>query len=102
VYEGEFDVHTNLSLVYVATSQVLLSQGRASEALEYAQKASQLRPDAGTPHYVACVSELAAGAPDIARHECDEAVRLLNRNPDFNRRLLDALHELMKKNGLGG
>lgn len=100
VYEGEFDLHTNLSLVYTTTAQVLLAQGRAREALDYAQQASQLRPDAGTPHYVSCGAELAARAPDIARHECAEAVRLLNRNPEFNQRLLEAVREFTSRNGL--
>jgi hypothetical protein len=79
---------------------VLLSRGRATEALDYAQQASQLRPDAGTPHYLACGAELAAGAPDIAAHECAEAVRLLNRNPEFNASLLAAVRDFMRRNGV--
>jgi hypothetical protein len=100
VYDGDFDLHTNLSLVYMTTAQVLLSRGRATEALDYAQQASQLRPDAGTPHYLACGAELAAGAPDIAAHECAEAVRLLNRNPEFNASLLAAVRDFMRRKGV--
>jgi hypothetical protein len=100
VYEGDIDLHTNLSLIYSTTAQVLLAQGRAREAIEYAQHASQLRPDAGTPHYVACAAEAAAGAPDLARHECGEALRLLDRNADFNRRMLDAVRDFMRRNAL--
>jgi hypothetical protein len=100
VYEGDFDVHTNLSLVYTTTAQVLLARGRAREAVDYAQQASQLRPDAGTPHYVACAAEMAAGAPDVASHECSEAVRLLNRNPEFNSSLLVAVRDFMRRNGM--
>jgi 4-amino-4-deoxy-L-arabinose transferase-like glycosyltransferase len=100
VYDGDIDLHTNLSLIYSTTAQVLLAQGRAREALDYAQRASQLRPDAGTPHYVACAAEAAAGAPDLARHECSEAIRLLDRNPEFNRRLIDAISAFVARSGL--
>ena len=100
VYQGDFDLHTNLSLVYSSTAQVLLAQRRPREALEYAQRASQLRPDAGTPHFVACAAEATAGAPDVAKHECGEALRLLEQNPDFNRRMLDAVRDFMGRNSL--
>jgi hypothetical protein len=49
---------------------------------------------------VACAAEAAAGAPDLARHECGEALRLLDRNADFNRRMLDAVRDFMRRNAL--
>ncbi len=99
VYEGTFDVSP------LVAAQVLVRARQAGEqdpqaALTLAQQASALDPASGDAHAVLCGAYHSLGQQARAQQECDTALTLVRKDPQYGPEQVQYLKDFILRNGL--
>ncbi|MGA3128949.1 MAG: phospholipid carrier-dependent glycosyltransferase [Candidatus Korobacteraceae bacterium] len=99
VYEGTFDVSP------LVAAQVLVRARLAGEqdpeaALTLAQQASALDPASGDAHAVMCGAYRGIGQAAQAQQECDTALALVRKDPQYGPEQVKYLKDFILRNGL--
>jgi len=98
VYEGTFDVSP------LVAAQVLVQarhiEGNEQAVIEMAQKASALDPSSGDAHAVICGAFHVLGQQAQAQQECDTALALVRKDPQYGPEQVQYLKDFILRNGL--
>ncbi len=98
VYEGTFDVSPLVAAqVLVQARQI---EGNEQAVIELAQKASVLDPSSGDAHVVMCGAYRVLGQVTQAQLECDTALALVRKDPQYGPQQVQYLKDFILRNGL--
>ncbi len=99
VYKGTFDVSPMVAFQLLSRAR---GEGEQDPqlALELAQRAAELDPSNGDAHVVMCGSYRALGEMEKAQQECDLAVALIRRDPQYGPQQIEFLKNFILRNGL--
>jgi uncharacterized membrane-anchored protein len=84
VFRGDFDTHLLAGISASLLSAKLQREGHLDQALQYANSAASLAPEAAYPQLALCSVLEAQGSVDIAATHCQSGQNSLSLHPEYN------------------
>jgi 4-amino-4-deoxy-L-arabinose transferase-like glycosyltransferase len=98
VYEGTFDVSPLVAAQTLVRARQI--EGNEQAVIELAQQAVALDPSSGDAHAVMCGAYHSLGQGAQAQQECDTALALVRKDPQYGPEQVKYLKDFILRNGL--
>jgi 4-amino-4-deoxy-L-arabinose transferase-like glycosyltransferase len=99
VYEGTTDVSPIVAAQLILQAREI-GNDDPQQALELGLKATALDPTSGDAHVITCGAYHALGYPEQAQQQCDLALSLIRKDPQYGPEQIKYLEDFITRNGL--